>query len=198
MIFNNSPGGFSAAAIRALTLFLGRQEDHPACNKLSDQVPAWLSVWSKILRCKWSHWMPLPPSHSCFIIIQIGLTFLVPAPAYSGCPRKEAVKRSVCLSRRRWNPVSHIQNRNILEFYYKYSINNWSKQHTKQCTEFKWSCPVHTIHRPMHNTCTSAHTAVFNFTHHSCQTVSLAFKQCTHLSTLNNKSMHTAVVSVVF
>jgi len=48
MIFKNSPGGFSAAAISALTLFLGRQEEHPACNKLSDRVPAWLSVWSEM------------------------------------------------------------------------------------------------------------------------------------------------------
>jgi len=33
--------------------------------------------------------MPLPPMIPCFIKIQIGLTFLV--PAYSGCPGKEAV-----------------------------------------------------------------------------------------------------------
>jgi len=35
--------------------------------------------------------MPLPPIISCFIKIQIGLTFLV--PAYSGCPEKGDVKR---------------------------------------------------------------------------------------------------------
>ena len=34
--------------------------------------------------------MPLPP-HSCFIKIQIGLTFLL--PAYPGCHGKEVVKR---------------------------------------------------------------------------------------------------------
>jgi len=34
--------------------------------------------------------MPLPPIISCFIKIQIGLTFLV--PAYPGCPGKEALK----------------------------------------------------------------------------------------------------------
>jgi len=39
--------------------------------------------------------MPPPPIISCFIKIQTGLTFLV--PAYPGCPRKEAIKRvSVC------------------------------------------------------------------------------------------------------
>ena len=37
--------------------------------------------------------MPLPPHHlSCFIKIQTGFTFLV--PAYPGCPGKEAVKQS--------------------------------------------------------------------------------------------------------
>jgi len=40
--------------------------------------------------------MPLPPIISCFIKIQIDLTFLV--PAYTGCPRKEATKwSSLCL-----------------------------------------------------------------------------------------------------
>ena len=33
--------------------------------------------------------MPLPPIISCFIKMQIGLTFLV--LAYQGCPRKVAV-----------------------------------------------------------------------------------------------------------
>jgi len=32
----------------ALTLSVGRQEEHPACKKLSDDVLAWLSVWSEV------------------------------------------------------------------------------------------------------------------------------------------------------
>jgi len=32
----------------ALTLLVGRQEGHPACEKLSGEVLAWLSVWSKV------------------------------------------------------------------------------------------------------------------------------------------------------
>ena len=32
----------------ALTLLVGRQEDHPACKKLSDDVLAWFSVWSEV------------------------------------------------------------------------------------------------------------------------------------------------------
>ena len=36
---------------RALTLLVGRQEGHPACKKLSGEVLAWLSVWSKVQTC---------------------------------------------------------------------------------------------------------------------------------------------------
>jgi len=35
-------------AFNALTLLVGRQEEHPACRKLSDEVLAWLSVWSEV------------------------------------------------------------------------------------------------------------------------------------------------------
>jgi len=35
---------FSAHAFSALTLFVGQQEEHPACKKLSDEVLVWLSV----------------------------------------------------------------------------------------------------------------------------------------------------------
>ena len=44
----------SFPAFSALTLFVGRQEWHPACNKLSGGVLAWLSVWSKVQTCIWS------------------------------------------------------------------------------------------------------------------------------------------------
>jgi len=79
-------------AFSALTLLVGHQEEHPACKKLSDEVLAWLSVWSEVqMVCIWSSWSYCHPIISCFIKIQIGLTFLV--PAYTGCPGKEAVKR---------------------------------------------------------------------------------------------------------
>jgi len=38
-------------AFGALTLFVGRQEGHPACKKLSGGVLAWLSVWSEVQTC---------------------------------------------------------------------------------------------------------------------------------------------------
>jgi len=42
-------------AVIALTLLVGRQEEHPARKKLSDGVLAWLSVWSVMqMICIWS------------------------------------------------------------------------------------------------------------------------------------------------
>jgi len=35
-------------AFKALTLFVGRQEGHLACKKLSGEVLAWLSVCSEV------------------------------------------------------------------------------------------------------------------------------------------------------
>jgi len=37
----------------ALTLLVARQEEHPACKKLSGEVLAWLSVWSEVQTCIW-------------------------------------------------------------------------------------------------------------------------------------------------
>jgi len=81
-------------ASSALTLLVGRQEEHPFWKKLSDEVLAWLSVWSKVqMILHVVQLMSLPPQHlfylyliSCFIKILIGLTFLM--PAYPGCPGK--------------------------------------------------------------------------------------------------------------
>ena len=38
----------SDIAFSTLTLLVGRQEEHPACKKLSGGVLAWLSVWSEV------------------------------------------------------------------------------------------------------------------------------------------------------
>jgi len=38
----------SDGAFSALTLLFGRQEQHPACKKLSGGVLAWLSVWNEV------------------------------------------------------------------------------------------------------------------------------------------------------
>jgi len=58
---------------------------------LGDEVLAWLSVCSEVqVICMWSSLCHCNPVISCFIKIQIGLTFLV--PAYPGCPGKQAAK----------------------------------------------------------------------------------------------------------
>ena len=46
---------FFCFAFSALTLLVGRQEEHPVCKKLNDEVLLWLSVWSKVqIVCMWS------------------------------------------------------------------------------------------------------------------------------------------------
>ena len=73
-------GGFPWLTISALTLLAECQEGHRACKKLSDEVLAWLSVWNEVqMICIWSIWCHCYPIISCFIKIQIGLTFLMPA-----------------------------------------------------------------------------------------------------------------------
>jgi len=37
-----------SAAFSALTLLVGRQEEHPACKTFSGKVMAWLAVWSEV------------------------------------------------------------------------------------------------------------------------------------------------------
>ena len=53
-------------AFNSLTLLVGRQEGHPACNKLSGGVLAWLSVWSEVQTCM-AQLMPLPLT-SCLLL----------------------------------------------------------------------------------------------------------------------------------
>ena len=57
-------------AFSALTLLTGRQEEHPACKKLSDEVSVWLSIWSHGADCMSVQQMPLlsqNPAISCLI-----------------------------------------------------------------------------------------------------------------------------------
>jgi len=78
-----------------LTLLVGHHKEYLACKKLSDDMLAWISVWSEVqVICIWSSWCHCHPIICCFIKIQIGLTFLV--PAYPRCPGKEAIKWTVC------------------------------------------------------------------------------------------------------
>jgi len=69
----------------------------------------WLFVWSEgQMICIWSSWCHCHRVISCFIKIQIGLTFLL--AAYPGCPGKETVKRvSVCT----WRLPCHVFFRRV-------------------------------------------------------------------------------------
>jgi len=75
-------------------IFVECQEEHPACKNLSE-VLVWLSVGSEVyMICIWSRWCHCLPIISCFIKIQICVTFLV--PIYLGCPGKRPLNG--CLS----------------------------------------------------------------------------------------------------
>ena len=80
------------SAFSASTLLVGRQKEHPACKKLTDEVSAWLSVCSEVqILCRWSSWCTASQnSVSCLIQIQASFTFSV--PAFPNCPGKDAVK----------------------------------------------------------------------------------------------------------
>jgi len=46
---------YQVIAFSALMLLVGHQEEHPACKKLTDEVLAWLSIWSEVqMICMWS------------------------------------------------------------------------------------------------------------------------------------------------
>jgi len=78
---------WSGFAFGALILLVGCQEEHPASKTLSDEVLAWLSVWSEVkMICMWSF----------FVKIQNGLTFLV--LNYAGCPGKVLLNGCLVLS----------------------------------------------------------------------------------------------------
>jgi len=49
-------------AFSALMLLVGHQEEHPASKKLSDELLAWLSVWSEV-QMHVVRLMPLPSHH---------------------------------------------------------------------------------------------------------------------------------------
>ena len=83
-------------ALSALTLLVGRQEGHPACKKLSDEVLAWLSVWSKVQTCIWPSWCHCHSLSLASVKSRLVLPFWY-RPTWV-VPEKRAVKRMcVCL-----------------------------------------------------------------------------------------------------
>jgi len=77
--------------LSALTLLVGHQEGHPACEWWGAEVVVFLERGADL---HMAQLMPLPLTVSCFRKTQIGFTFLV--PAHPGSPGQRAVKR-VCV-----------------------------------------------------------------------------------------------------
>jgi len=84
-------------AFGVLTLLIGRQEGHPACEKLEWWDAGMIICLERGADLHMSQLMSLPLTVSCFSKVQIGFTFLV--PAHAGSPGQRAVKR-VCMSYR--------------------------------------------------------------------------------------------------
>jgi len=74
-------------AFSALTLFVGRQEEHPACKELSGRGAGMVICLERGADLHMAQLMPLPLSVSCFSKIKIGFTFLV--AAHPGSPGPE-------------------------------------------------------------------------------------------------------------
>jgi len=68
----------------ALTLLVGRQEGHPACNKLERCGAGVVICLERGAELHMAQLMPLPLTVSCFSKIQIGFSFLVPAHLEKG------------------------------------------------------------------------------------------------------------------
>jgi len=67
-----------------LTLLVGRQEGHPACEKTEWWGAGVVICLEQGARLHMAQLMPPPLTVSCFCKIQIGFTFLV--PAHPGSP----------------------------------------------------------------------------------------------------------------
>jgi len=79
-----------------LTLLVGRQEGHPACKKLEWWGAGMVICLERGADLHMSQLKPLPLTVSCFSIIQIGFTFLV--PAHLGSTGQRAIKLArVCV-----------------------------------------------------------------------------------------------------
>jgi len=82
-------------------LLVGWQEGHPACEKLSGGMLAWLFVWGEVQICIWPsrchcHLLSLAPINPDWFYIP-GFTFLVPAHPGSPGQNPDSHKTNVCV-----------------------------------------------------------------------------------------------------
>ena len=104
-------------AFSALTLFVRRQEGHPACKKTEWWGTGMVICPERGADLHMAQLMPLPLTVSCFSKIQIGFSFL--EPAHPGSPGQRAVKRlCVCVYM-----YQHIGTESMLKIIVNTSIN---------------------------------------------------------------------------
>jgi len=92
-----------------LTLLVGWQEGHPACEKLEWWGTGVVICPERDADLHMAQLMPLPLTVSCFSKIQIGFTFL--ASAQPGSLRKRAVKRVCACARARARVCARVRAR---------------------------------------------------------------------------------------
>ena len=91
-------------------LLVGRQEGHPACEKLEWWGTGVVICLQRGANFHMAQLMPLPLTVSCFSKIQIGFIFLV--PAHLGSPGQRAVKRvcvTILIYRQSHRPTNHTE-----------------------------------------------------------------------------------------
>ena len=76
-------------------LLVGRQEGHPACEKLERWGAGIVISLERGAVLHMAQRIPLPLTVSCFSKIQIGFTFLV--PAHPGSPGQRPLNGCVCV-----------------------------------------------------------------------------------------------------
>jgi len=96
----------SVLLIGALTLLVGRQEEHPDCKKTELWCAGMVICLERDADWNTAQLMPLPLTVCCFSKIQIGFTFLV--LAHPGSPRQRAIKW-VCVGGGNWSSINHGQ-----------------------------------------------------------------------------------------
>jgi len=87
----------SPFAFGASTLFVGRQEGHPACKKLEWWGPGIVVCLERGADLHMAQLMPLPLTVSCFTKIQTGFTFQVPADPSSPGKGPLNARARVCI-----------------------------------------------------------------------------------------------------
>jgi len=76
-----------------LTLLVGQQEEHQPIKNLSDEVLAWLSVWSEVqMTCILTHGSADATVISPSLLPQNPEWFVLLVPAQPGSPEQRAVK----------------------------------------------------------------------------------------------------------